>query len=269
MSLKLEDYEPQKPVKKGLIERINITTPPQTFRPFANPGPLGLSAFAVTTFVLSVANADLVPIEIKPAYIGFAFFYGGFVQILAGMWEYAVNNTFGSVAFSSYGGFWMSLAYFVMYVEERIPVEDLHKAVGLFLLPWCFFTAYMTFAAYRTTQALFVTFVILEITFILLCVGNFEDNEDTIKAAGWFGIITAFGAWYCAAAAVVNITWKIEIIPVWPYMFEDRPKQVRRRHRLPKTDIERKSESEEEHYINEEVHEIHASKTPRVGIKLK
>lgn len=275
MSFEIEGEALGKAIKKGHIERIHLSTPPPVFRPIGNAGPLGLSAFAATTLVLSIANADLVPIEIKPTYIGLAFFYGGFVQMLAGMWEFVTNNTFGAVAFTSYGGFWTSLAYFVMYVEEKIPVEDLHKAVGLYLLPWCFFTFFMTVAAYKISVALFITFALVELTLVLLCAGNFEDDEDTIKAGGWVGILLAFAAWYCASAFVINGTWKQDLIPLWPYKFPEAKQKEKNHHHFHHTNVEHHAGSDQEHEhdieheLDHDEHEIKTGKSPKIGVKVK
>src|SRR3954465_10640885 len=120
--------------------------------PIADPGPLGLAAFALTTFVLSMFNADLVGAGGEPVVFGLAFAYGGLAQLLAGMWEFRTGNTFGAVAFTSYGAFWLSFWAFEQFYADKItsPVTTGH-AVGLFLIAWGIFTAYMFIASLRVS----------------------------------------------------------------------------------------------------------------------
>ena len=121
--------------------------------PIADPGPLGLAAFALTTFVLSMFNADLVDKGGEPIVFGLALAYGGLAQVLAGMWEFRTGNTFGAVAFTSYGAFWLSFWAFVQFFEKSVPAADAGHAVRLFLIAWGIFTTYMFIASLRTTAA--------------------------------------------------------------------------------------------------------------------
>src|SRR5437764_8255079 len=113
----------------------------------ADPGPLGLAGFAMTTFVLSMFNADLVSKAGEPIVLGLALAYGGLAQLLAGMWEFRTGNTFGAVAFSSFGAFWISFWAFVTFFEPKIPTADVGHAVGLYLIAWGIFTTYMFIAS--------------------------------------------------------------------------------------------------------------------------
>src|SRR5438270_512065 len=117
----------------------------------ADPGPLGLAAFALTTFVLSMFNAHLLGIGGLPIVFGLALAYGGLAQLLAGMWEFRTGNTFGAVAFTSYGAFWLSFWAFVQFYADKIPKNEAGAAVGLFLIAWGIFTVYMFIASLRTT----------------------------------------------------------------------------------------------------------------------
>src|SRR5436309_2170967 len=112
----------------------------------ADPGPLGLAAFALTTFVLSVFNAHLIETG-EGVVLGLALFYGGTAQLLAGMWEFVKGNTFGAVAFSSYGAFWLSFWYLVNHEPTDAVGNDLTHGIGLYLLAWGIFTAYMFIAS--------------------------------------------------------------------------------------------------------------------------
>src|SRR4051795_9477721 len=109
----------------------------------ADPAPLGLAAFALTTFVLSMFNAGLVSKGGEPVVLGLALAYGGVAQILAGMWEFRTGNTFGAVAFTSFGAFWVSYWVLVAFFADKIPAEHLGSALGLYLIAWGIFTTYM------------------------------------------------------------------------------------------------------------------------------
>jgi uncharacterized protein len=162
----------------------------------ANPGPLGLCAFALTTFVLSSANAGLIPgTGAAKIVIGLALFYGGAVQVLAGMWEFRTGNTFGATAFSSYGGFWLALGFTIW--QGLVPSET---ALGFFLLGWTIFTGLMFFGTLRINMALVTVFALLFLTFLLLTLGAF--GLGTGQIGGWLGILTALGAWYTALAGI-------------------------------------------------------------------
>jgi len=187
----------------------------------ADPGPLGLAAFAMTTFVLSVFNAGIIgqPTALELVLLPLALFYGGAVQILAGMWEFRKNNTFGALAFSSYGAFWIALAWYIRYVAPVLPAARAHEATGLFLLAWTIFTAYMLVASFGTTKMLTAVFAVLFVTFLLLAIGNLAAPPSTtlIKVGGWFGLVTAFLAWYHSAAGVTNASWGRVVLPVFPW----------------------------------------------------
>src|SRR4051794_25218152 len=122
----------------------------------ADPGPLGLAAFALTTFVLSMVNADLVGSKSEPIVFGLALAYGGLAQLLAGMWEFRAGNTFGATAFTSYGAFWLSFWAYVQFFASGVAEKDAGHAVGLYLIAWGIFTAYMFVASLRTTVAVAV-----------------------------------------------------------------------------------------------------------------
>jgi succinate-acetate transporter protein len=182
----------------------------------ANPGPLGLAAFALTTFVLSMFNAGLVSDKGEPIVFGLALAYGGLAQLLAGMWEFRTGNTFGATAFTSYGAFWLSFWAFVQFYASKIPEADAGHAVGLYLIAWGIFTAYMFVASLRTTGAIATVFALLAITFLLLGIGDAGAHENITKAGGYVGIATAIAAWYASFAAVTNSTFGRTVMPVKP-----------------------------------------------------
>jgi hypothetical protein len=199
----------------GDTARAREATPAQII---ADPGPLGLAAFALTTFVLSMFNSKLVGAGGEPVVLGVALAYGGLAQLLAGMWEFKTGNTFGAVAFTSYGAFWISFFFLVQFVLSKkvIPAADEGHAVGLYLIAWGIFTSYMFIASLRTTAAISLVFVLLAVTFIVLGIGNANTNENTIKIGGYIGLATAAAAWYASFAAVTNSTFKRTVLPVIP-----------------------------------------------------
>jgi succinate-acetate transporter protein len=182
----------------------------------ADPGPLGLAAFALTTFVLSMFNSGLMGGAGEPIVFGLAFAYGGFAQLLAGMWEFRTGNTFGATAFTSYGAFWISFFVFVTFFADKIPKADTGHAVGLYLIAWGIFTTYMFIASLRTTTAIATVFLLLAATFILLGIGDAGGNASITKLGGYVGLATAVAAWYASFAVVTNSTFGRTLLPVRP-----------------------------------------------------
>ena len=179
----------------------------------ADPGPLGLAGFAMTTFCLSAANANLWHGGGAAAALSLALVYGGIAQFAAGMWEFHRMNTFGALAFTSYGAFWISF-YVLLKIPAIAPGTD---TVAIFLLGWTIFTLYMTVAASKVNTAVFLVFVVLSVTFILLTIGNWgAGHSGIVKAGGWTGLATAALAWYASAAGVINDTHKKVVLPVGP-----------------------------------------------------
>ncbi|PXA70611.1 acetate uptake transporter [Cryobacterium arcticum] len=177
----------------------------------ADPGSLGLAAFALTTFVLSMSNTGIVPSS--AAVLGLALFYGGIAQVLAGLWEFYNRNTFGATAFTSFGAFWLSFWYLESTGGN---VEAGAAGMGTFLLAWTIFTLYMTVAAKKTNGSIFAVFVALTITFLFLAIGAYTGITAIHQLGGWFGILTALLAWYGSFAVVFNSTAGRAVLPVWP-----------------------------------------------------
>jgi len=177
----------------------------------ADPAPLGLAAFALTTFFLSFVNAGLVPVSVEPVVFGLALAYGGAAQFAAGMWEFAKGNTFAATAFTSYGAFWLSFWWLTAHLENyKIPANDVGTGIGLYLIAWGIFTAYMTVAASRVSS---VVFVLLTITFMLLSIGNLSGTHGFITIGGYVGILTALTAWYASFAGVTTFAFRKAIVP--------------------------------------------------------
>lgn len=188
-----------------------MSTPTETAAPpVADPAPLGLAAFALTTFLLSAANAGWMKNASGAAWLGYAFAYGGLAQLLAGMWEFKNRNVFGATAFSTYGSFWIGLGLWAKFV----PATAAGKDVGWILLAFAIFNTYMLLWASQLNTAVFLVFLTLELTEIVLFIGVFSANANIGKVGGYIGIITALVAWYTSAAGVgAGVTGKA-ILPV-------------------------------------------------------
>lgn len=191
-------------------------------RKFGNPAPLGLCAFALTTFVLSAINMNAENITTPSIVIGAAFAYGGLVQLLAGMWEMAVGNTFGATALSSYGGFWLGVAIILTpggFEIETTLGDQFNASFGLFLMGWFIFTFIMVICTLKSTVAFFLLFFFLDLTFLLLGIAYLlpekgAPNPRIQKAGGLFGFLAAFAAWYNALAGIADTSNSFFIIPV-------------------------------------------------------
>jgi succinate-acetate transporter protein len=192
----------------------------------ANPAPLGLAGFALTTFLLSASNAEWT--RGTAAWIGYAFAYGGLCQLLAGMWEFRNKNVFGATAFSTYGGFWIGLGLYGELVAPSATAVQFHNDLGWILLSFAIFNTYMLLWSMFVNKAVFAVFLTLEITEIVLFLGNFMWAPDKLGHATWLleaggivGIVTALVAWYTSAAGVVNEMSGRAMLPVGtPMSFE-------------------------------------------------
>ena len=180
----------------------------------ADPAPLGLAAFALTTFLLSAFNVGWTKGTV--AFLGFALAYGGIAQLLAGMWEFRNRNVFGATAFSTYGAFWIGIAvYFFWVVPEFKPTAlQLSNDLGWISLAFVIFNTYMLLWSLFVNRAVFLVFLTLEVTFILLAIGHFSNSTDMVKAGGIAGIVTAACAWYASAAGVINGMGSRKVLPV-------------------------------------------------------
>jgi uncharacterized protein len=211
------------------------------FWPVADPAPLGLAAFALTTFLLSGHNASFIP---DAVWIGPAIFYGGLVQLLAGMWEFRNRNVFGATAFSTYGGFWLALGAFVVLATTShafaglLKGPDVDNALAWFLIAFAIFNTYMLMWATRVSWAVTGVFLTLEITEILLAIGFFRVAHGYspywLHAGGWAGIVTAAVAWYTSAAGVVNGMSPRAVLPVGRPMWGEVPLAARADSPVPR-----------------------------------
>ena len=200
----------------------------------ADPGPLGLAAFALTTFLLSARNAGWMTSTTGNAFLTFALAYGGLTQLLAAMWEFRNRNVIGATGFGTFGAFWIGIALWVLLVVNPavaaikpatlvVTVTNINHELGWILLGFGIFTLYATILISQTNVALFTTFVLLFVTLIVLAIGQFNAGAmlplaptATIKIGGYLGVITAAVAWYTSAAGMAaGIGGKIRL-PVGP-----------------------------------------------------
>jgi len=195
----------------------------------ADPAPLGLAAFALTTFLLSAINAGWAKNTTGGDWWGYAIAYGGLVQLLAGMWEFRNRNVFGATAFSTYGGFWIGLGLWLHFTAPTAAATDLvaiNRDLGWILLAFAIFNTYMLMWSTQLNWAVFGVFLTLEVTEILLFIGNFATKKPAlppfnatplpglIAAGGWVGVLTALVAWYTSAAGVLNGMKGRVVVPV-------------------------------------------------------
>ena len=181
----------------------------------ANPAALGLVGFGLTTVMLSLINAGVLPAGGEPVVLPLAFAFGGLIQILAGLLEFRTGNTFGMVAFLSYGAFWWWFAFLVLLGSHG--VLDLSKAgstINVTLLGWGVFTFYMWLASFRLSKAVWWVFLTLWITFLLLGLGGLLNVHGLSLAGGWLGLICGLLAMYTSFALVTNATFGRTVVPV-------------------------------------------------------
>ncbi len=177
---------------------------------FANPAPLGLFGFALTTWLLSMVNTGLLPATSLGIVLAMAFAFGGTAQFLAGMMEMANGNTFGFVAFAGYGSFWWSFALFAQFFGDKVPPA----AIGWYLLLWGAFTFALWIATFALNRAVFLIFLALWVTFLLLGLHPLLGIPALGIAGGYGGLITAALAFYLGAADVINEAHGRTILPV-------------------------------------------------------
>ncbi len=181
----------------------------------ADPAPLGLAAFALTTFLLSASNAKWMNSATGDAWLGYALAYGGLGQLLAGMWEFRNKNVFGATAFSTYGGFWIGLALWVLLVAPNAAsATAADHDLGWILLAFAIFNTYMMLWSSALNMAVFAVFLTLELTEIVLFIGFLSNSSGTVKIGGYVGILTALCAWYASAAGVISGMKGRPVLPV-------------------------------------------------------
>ena len=183
--------------------------------PAANPAALGLVGFGLTTVLLSLINAGVLPAGGEGVVIPLALAYGGLIQIIAGLFEFRIGNTFGMTAFLSYGAFWWWFALLLIFAH--IGVIDISKAgptVGVALALWGVLTLYLWIGTFRLPRILFAIFLTLWITFALLALGAILAEPGLSKAGGWLGLVCGSLAMYGSFGIVTNATWGRTVVPL-------------------------------------------------------
>ena len=178
----------------------------------ANPGPLGLMGFGMTTVLLNLHNAGFFPLT--SVILSMGIFYGGLAQILAGMLEYKKGNTFAATAFTSYGAFWLSLVGLLMLPKMGLAEATDAQFLGVYLGLWGIFTLFMFFGTLRGNRVIQFVFASLTVLFFLLAWGNFTGNEALLHFAGFEGVVCGASAIYLAMAEVLNEQAGKTVLPI-------------------------------------------------------
>ena len=181
---------------------------------WGNSAPLALAGFATTTFMLSMINANLVNIGTLPVVFAVAFAFGGLAQLIGGVIQLRMGNTFGGMLFTGYGAFWLSLFAIGLFFLKEVPVTQIGHALGLFLYAFGIFTVIMLAASLRTSVAVVTTLLLLGVTFFVLGAGNYSASSGLIKTGGWIGLVVAAGAFYLALAEVCEASYGHAILPL-------------------------------------------------------
>jgi len=207
--------------EKGSYRGAPFSQPPSQLRTLGNPGPLGLYSFASTTFILSMFNVQARGITVPNVVVGMAIAVGGLAQLLAGMWEFACGNTFGATAFTSYGGFWLSYAALLVPGTGIGDAYAAHQsqepnAIGIWLASWFIITFLFFLGSLRINVGLITLFFFLDVTFLLLMIGEFSGNMNIHKTGGGFGILTAAIAYYCGTAQLLTEGSALFSLPLGP-----------------------------------------------------
>ncbi|EMG2023105.1 TPA: acetate uptake transporter [Klebsiella pneumoniae] len=178
----------------------------------ANPAPLGLMGFGMTTILLNLANSGLFAFDV--AILAMGIFYGGIAQIFAGLLEYKKGNTFGLTAFTSYGSFWLTLVAILLMPKMGLADAPNANFLGMYLGLWGVFTLFMFFGTLKAARMLQFVFLSLTVLFALLAIGHLADNEGIVKVAGWVGLICGASAIYLAMGEVLNEQFGRTVLPI-------------------------------------------------------
>jgi succinate-acetate transporter protein len=183
--------------------------------PAANPAALGLVAFGMTTVLLSLVNAGMLPAGGEPVVIPLALAFGGLMQIFAGAFEFRLGNTFGMTAFLSYGAFWWWFAFLLLFAHNNwIDISKAGPTVGVALLLWGVLTLYLWISTFRLPKILFLIFLTLWVTFALLGLGAIQAKPGLSHAGGWLGLVCGSLAIYGSFAIVTNAVFGRALVPV-------------------------------------------------------
>ena len=189
--------------------------PDTTAAPTANPAALGLVGFGLTTVLLSLINAGVLPEGGEGVVIPLALAYGGLIQILAGLLEFRLGNTFGMTAFLSYGAFWWWFALLLLFAHQgMIDISGAGPTVGVALLLWALLTLYLWISTFRLPRILFLIFLTLWVTFLLLGLGAVMAAANLKHLGGWLGLVCGSLAIYGSFGLVTNAVWGRSVVPL-------------------------------------------------------
>jgi uncharacterized protein len=183
----------------------------------ADPVPVGLAGFGLTTFMLSLIETGIISKSALPVVFGAALAYGGILQLLAGMWAFVRNNTFAAVALGSYGAFWISFWALNVFYLDKIPAKEQNAALSLFLISWAIFSFYMWIVSFRVNLAVMLVFLTLWPAYLLIGIGTANNATTVIHVGGAFGIATAILAWYVSFADTLHNTLGRRLLPLVPF----------------------------------------------------
>ena len=189
-------------------------------KPLFDAGPIALGAFASSTLILSSVNVNFVDKTTFQAVIASAWVMGGLVQLLVGIYSLTVGRLFASVAFMSYGGFWLSFSVFETFYLSKVPPAEHGHATALFLAPWLIFTIILWIASFKTSMAFVIGVGLLVLTIAALILGQANTNENWIKIGGWLGLVLALEIFYIAAAELINQMFGRHILPLGAFSTE-------------------------------------------------
>jgi succinate-acetate transporter protein len=196
----------------------------------ADPVPVGLAGFGLTTFMLSMIEVGAISKSALPVVLGSALAYGGILQLLAGMWAFVRHNTFAAVALGSYGAFWISFWALNTFYLSKIPAHEQNSALALFLLCWAFFSFYMWIVSFRVNLAVMLVFLTLWPAYLLLGLGTANASSALVHLGGAFGLATAVIAWYVSFAETLHSTLGRAVAPLVPFgskVVDEPPHEVR------------------------------------------
>lgn len=181
---------------------------------WGNSGPLALSGFATTTFMLSLIYANVVPLGTVPIVFAVAFMFGGLAQFIAGIIQMRMGNTFGGVLFCGFGAFWLSLFAFAEFFAKDVPLTQIGHAQGLFLYAFGIFAAIMLLASFRTNVVVVTALLLLVAALFLIGAGNYTASSGLVKSGGWVALVLAALAFYLALAELCEASYGREVLPV-------------------------------------------------------
>jgi uncharacterized protein len=200
------------PAPKDIVGETGAAT-------WGNSAPLGLAAFAVTTFMLSMINTGIVNAGVEPVVFGVALMFGGLAQLIAGVIQFRTGNTFTGVLFGTFGAFWLSLYAIAEFFLKGVPAAQVGHALGLFLIAFGIFTFWIWIASFRTSIVTVVALADLAATLFVLGAGNYGGGgaiTTTVKVGGVLGLIVAFLAAYLSCAELCEGAYGRSVLPVWP-----------------------------------------------------